>query len=441
MEVPLDAPGESRRVAIACQGGGSHTAFTAGVLKTLLRVEELKRYKVVGLSGTSGGAVCALLAWDNLLRGDTRGAAEALDAFWRDNCATAPHEQIINSWVLWASSLQNFITMPVVSPYYDNFFSVSALEEFKRMLERRVDFAKVGLQPEDSYPALLVGAVDVLSGEFKTFNSRRERITPETILASAAIPTLFRSVRAGDGRTYWDGLFSQNPPVRELTDEGPDEIWVIQINPKELESQPKTVIEIVDRRNELSGNLSLYQELRSIEKIDQLLEEGLLSPGGKYKQIVVRVIELSRSRFSRSLGTASKLNRDPRFIEELMSHGEARAEEFLAALAFEDAWRSRDLEAMVSFVAEDAQLVSSAPFPGNGPYNGKARIRSFLTEYLAEEVHMDLTKKQVARNGVAWTIRAATAEEPTNRVEGVVEAQFRDGKIKALRLRARIRAG
>ena len=71
--------------------------------------------------------------------------------------------------------------------------------------------------------------------------------------------------------------FSQNPPVRELTDEGPDEIWVIQINPKELESQPKTVLEIVDRRNELSGNLSLYQELRSIEKIDQLLEEGILS--------------------------------------------------------------------------------------------------------------------------------------------------------------------
>jgi NTE family protein len=441
MEVPLDAPGESKRVAIACQGGGSHTAFTAGVLKRLLRAEVLKHYEVVGLSGTSGGAVCALLAWDNLLRGDTRGAAEALDAFWRDNSATAPHEQIINSWILWASSLQNFITMPVVSPYYDNYFSVSALEEFKRMLERRVDFAKVGLQPEDSYPALLVGAVDLLSGEFKTFNSRRERITPETILASAAIPTLFRSVRVGDGGTYWDGLFSQNPPVRELTDEGPDEIWVIQINPKELETEPKTVIEIVDRRNELSGNLSLYQELRSIEKIDELLEEGLLSPDGTYKQIVVRVIELSRSRFSRSLGTASKLNRDPRFIEDLMSHGEARADEFLAALAFEDAWRSRDLEAVVSFFAEDAELVSSAPFPGNGPYNGKARIRSFLTEYLAEELSMDLTKKQVARNGVSWTARAATGEGPTNRAEGVVEAEFREGKIKALRLRAGIRTG
>jgi NTE family protein len=248
-------------------------------------------------------------------------------------------------------------------------------------------------------------------------------------------------VRAGDGRTYWDGLFSQNPPVRELTDEGPDEIWVIQINPKELESQPKTVLEIVDRRNELSGNLSLYQELRSIEKIDQLLEEGLLSPGGKYKQIVVRVIELSRPRFSRSLGTASKLNRDPRFIEDLMSHGEARADEFLAALAFEDALRSRDLEAVVSFFAEDAELVSSTPFPGNGPYNGKGRIHSFLTENFAEEVRMDLTKKQVARDRVAWTVRVATGDEPTNRTEGVVEAEFWEGKIRALRLRAGIRAG
>jgi NTE family protein len=435
----LNLRGERKRVAIACQGGGSHTAFTAGVLKRLLRAEELKRYEVVGLSGTSGGAVCALLAWHNLLRGDGAGAAEALDAFWRDNSATAPHEQIINSWILWASNLQNFVTIPAVSPY-DNFFSVSALEEFKKMLERRVEFGKIEVQPEDSYPVLLVGAVDVLSGEFRAFNSRRDRITPETILASAAIPTLFRSVRAGDGRTYWDGLFSQNPPVRELTDEGPDEIWVIQINPKELETEPRTVIEIADRRNELSGNLSLYQELRSIEKIDQLLEEGLLSSDGKYKQIVVRVIELSRSRFSRSLGTASKLNRDPRFIGDLMSHGEIRAEEFLAALAFEDAWRSRDPDAVMGYFAEDAELISSAPFPGRDPYRGTGQIRPFVAEHLAEEVRVDLTKKQVARNGVAWTIGLVRGDEPANHVEGVAEAEFRGRKIKALRLSAGTRA-
>jgi NTE family protein len=435
----LYARDERKRVAIACQGGGSHTAFTAGVLKRLLHAEELEGHEVVGLSGTSGGAVCALLAWHHLLRGDGAGAAEALDAFWRDNSATSPLEQIVNSWILWASNLQNFVTMPAISPY-DNPFSASVLEEFKRMLERRVDFGKLEVQPEDSYPVLLVGAVDVLSGEFRAFNSRREKITPEIILASAAIPTLFRSVRSGDGGTYWDGLFSQNPPVRELTDEGPDEIWVVQINPKELETEPRTVVEIADRRNELSGNLSLYQELHSIEKIDQLLEEGLLSADGKYKQIVVRVIELSRSRFSGSLGTASKLNRDPRFIEDLMSHGEARAEEFLAALAFEDAWRSREPDAVMDFFAEDAQLVSSAPFPGRGPYVGKAGIRPFVAEHLAEEVRVDLTKKQVARNGVAWTIGLLRGEEPANRVEGLAEAEFRGRKIKALRLSAGTRA-
>ena len=436
----MDTRGEiTRRVAIACQGGGSHTAFTAGVLKRLLRAEELERYEVVGLSGTSGGAVCALLAWHYLLRGDGARAAEALDAFWRDNSATAPHEQIVNSWILWASNLQNYVAMPAVSPY-DNYFSVSALEEFKRMLERRIDFGMIEVQPEDSYPVLLVGAVDVLSGEFRAFNSRRDRITPETILASAAIPTLFRSVRPGDGGTYWDGLFSQNPPVRELTDERPDEIWVIQINPKELETEPRTVLEIADRRNELSGNLSLYQELRSIEKIDQLLKAGLLPSDGKYKQIVVRVIELSRSRFSRSLGTASKLNRDPRFIEELMSHGEARAEEFLTALAFEDAWRSRNPDVVMSFFAEDAEIVSAAPFPGRGPYEGRAQLRSFVTDYLAEEVRMDLTKKQVARNGVAWMVKADTDDESGIRAEGLVEAQFRKGKIRILRLRDRARA-
>ncbi|CAN5298013.1 hypothetical protein BH18ACT10_BH18ACT10_15820 [soil metagenome] len=431
----MDARGERRRVAIACQGGGSHTAFTAGVLKRLLRAEELKGYEVVGLSGTSGGAVCALLAWHHLLRGDGAGAAEALDAFWRDNSATAPHEQIVNRWTVWAGNLQNFVTTPTVSPYYNPFSEIGA-DEFKKMLERRVDFGGVGVQPEGSYPVLLVGAVDVISGEFRAFNSRRDRISPDTILASAAIPTLFLSVRLDDGGTYWDGLFSQNPPVNELTDEGPDEIWVIQINPRELENEPRTFAEIADRRNELSGNLSLYQELRSIEKIDQLLEEGLLSRDGKYKQIVVRVIELSRSRFPGSLGAASKLNRDPRFIEDLMSHGEAQAGEFLAALAFEDAWRSRDTDAVMGFFAEDAELVSSAPFPERGPHKGRAQIRSFVAEHLAEEVRVDLTKKQVARNGVAWTVRALAGDKPTNRVKGVAEAEFRGRKIKALRLGA-----
>jgi NTE family protein len=422
-----------RRVAIACQGGGSHTAFTAGVLGRLLRAEDLAGYEVVGLSGTSGGAVCALLAWHNLLRADAARAVEDLDAFWRDNSATAPLEQILNYWTVWAGNLQNFVGIPAISPY-DNYFSVLGLEEFRRLLERRVDFRNVSAQPAGSYPVLLVGAVDVLTGEFRTFNSRRDKISAETILASAAIPTLFRSVRLEDGGTYWDGLFSQNPPVRELTDERPDEIWVIQINPKERESEPRTVTEIADRRNELSGNLSLHQELDFIERIDQMLEDGHLVRDGKYKQIVVRVIELSRSRFSRFLGTASKLNRDPHFIRDLISHGEARAEEFLTALGFEDAWKSRDPAAVMGFFAEDAEILSSAPFSNRGIHKGTSEVGRFVADYLARDIRVDPTRKQVARNGVAWTVKTPTDAGSSGRPKGIVEAEFRGGSIIALRL-------
>jgi NTE family protein len=426
--------GNKKRVAIACQGGGSHTAFTAGVMKGLLRSGRLQEHKVVALSGTSGGAVCALLAWHNLLGDDAAGAVEDLDAFWRDNSATAPHEQIMNNWVLWATNLQNFVATPTLSPYFNPFATVG-LQEFKAMLERRVDFQKVAVQPEATYPVLLVGAVDVLSGQFKAFHSRRDRISAETILASAAIPTLFQSVRL-EGGTYWDGLFSQNPPVKELTDERPDEIWVIQINPKETEHEPKTAAKIADRRNELAGNLSLYQELDFIEKIDQMLEDGHLPRDGKYRQIVVRVIELSRSRLSRSLGTASKLNRDPGFIRDLISHGEVRAEEFLTALAFEEAWRSRDPDAVMAFFADEATLVSSAPFPAGGRYTNRTQIRSFATEHLAREVRVDPTRKQIAQNGVTWTVRAPARDGLANRVEGVAEAVFRGGKLESLRLGA-----
>ena len=69
---------------------------------------------------------------------------------------------------------------------------------------------------------------------------------------------------------------------------------------------------------ELAGNLSLYQEPAFIEKIDQLLETGMLRRGGKYKQVAVRVIELPRSSLPRATA-ASKLNRNPVFIQNLMT--------------------------------------------------------------------------------------------------------------------------
>jgi NTE family protein len=424
------------RVAIACQGGGSHTAFTAGVLKRLLGAEELAEVDVVGLSGTSGGAVCALLAWSALLDDDPAAAGPRLEAFWADNSATTPLEQLVNAWVVWAARLENLVVLPAVSPY-DTPTSVQTLREFQAMLERQVDFGQLAAkarQAGESGPMLLLGAVDVLSGDFRAFNSRREPITADMVLASAAIPNLFRAVHVGGG-TYWDGLFSQNPPVRELVDTRPDELWVIQINASRTGREPRTIVEIADRRNELSGNLSLHQELRFIEKVDQLLEEGRLADDGKYKQIVIRLIELARPSRSRSLGTASKLNRDPAFIAELLAHGEAKAEEFLAALAFERAWRDRDPDAVLGCFDEDAELSSAAPFPDQGGLRGRHRIGRFVREHLTTDLHIDPTRKQVAGHRVSWTVRA-WRDGTNGQVLGHAEADFQDGKVVSLTLGA-----
>lgn len=305
---------KNRRIAIACQGGGSHTAFTAGVLKTFLKQKE---YSIVALSGTSGGAICALLAWYGLLMRERDLGVELLDSFWKDNSASSMGEILLNDWMVWVAGLRSTVVMPEISPYL---YPSWAQDEVKRMLEKHVEFEKIEKLVQPSSPMLIVGAVDILSGEFKVF--KNAQVTADAILASAAVPTLFRAVQMGNG-LFWDGLFSQNPPIRDLPDADPDEIWVVQIDPYRRKAEPKTVAEIHDRRNELAGNLSLNQEIYFIEKINELVNQKLLV-GSKYKFINVRRIEMSRD-----LDYASKLDRSSSFIQELMAYGEEQAEDFL----------------------------------------------------------------------------------------------------------------
>jgi NTE family protein len=282
-----------------------------------------------------------------------------------------------------------------------------------------------------------------MSGRFKAFDSRRREIDPDAVLASAAIPTLFRSVHTRGG-TYWDGLFSQNPPVRELLDAAPDELWVIQINPQERSAEPKTVSEIADRRNELAGNLSLYQELHFIEKVDTWLDEGILV-GDRYRPITVRVLEMSRSRLSSVFGAASKLNRDPLFIRKLVGQGLVKADEFLAALEFERAWRSGDASAVEAYFSADCEisdetasvgrrsaLTAADHHPGAGEAEASTSVGEWLAVRLARDVQVDLTRKQIAGDRVTWTVR--TTDRSGARTSGLVEARFAGGKVTSVRV-------
>lgn len=417
------------RVAIACQGGGSHTAFTAGVLGRLLDTDVTDKYEIVGLSGTSGGAICALLSWTALVDDEPQKAAELLEGFWADNSASSLSEQIMNWWMLWAGYVSNYIATPQISPYM-NPASEYGLKMLRDMLEKWVDFDRLnapdGDAPESGRPLLLLGAVDVMSGVFKAFNSDKGEITADAVLASAAIPTLFRSIPVGDG-LYWDGLFSQNPPVRDLLSTKPDEIWVIQINPRSRATEPTTVNEIADRRNELAGNLSLYQELHFIEKIDRMLEEGVLLDA-RYRPVAVRIIEKSRSEKSRRMGTVSKMNRDPAFLRGLIADGAATADDFVTALAFERAWRNKDAEAVFGFFADDCTLVSADPFPTASLGGDGDGLHDFITEQLAREIEVDMTRRQFAGDEVLWRIRFSD-EHVGERQLGQAGARFENGKI------------
>jgi NTE family protein len=150
---------------------------------------------------------------------------------------------------------------------------------------------------------------------------------------------------------------------------------------------------------------------------------------------MVRRIEMSKR-----LDTASKLNRNPYFIRDLVAHGEERAEEFLAALAFEDAWKAGDPDAVMGFFADDAEIVSSAPFPDRGTYRGLQEIRAFVLEHLGRDVRVDPTRKQIARDRVAWSVRVYR-DGLADRVEGVAEAEFREGKVKTFLLGTGTRPG
>ncbi len=308
-----------RRVAIACQGGGSHTAFTGGALQRLLASGD---HRIVALSGTSGGAVCALLAWYGLLTGGAAEAARLLERFWRANAATTLSEKAANAWMVGLARLEGRVSLPTVSPYV---YPDLAGAAFTDLLTRHVDvdrLARLQESPPEDQP-LLLGASDVLTGDFKAFSSRRREITVNAVLASAAVPLLFRAVEE-KGRYYWDGLFSQNPPVRELPEAGPDEIWVIRINPRGRTTEPKTVGDIADRRNELAGNLSLEQELYFIRKVNQWADRL----GDPYQRIEIREMTLDLE-----LDLASKLDRRPVFIRRLFDAGRERADSFLARLS------------------------------------------------------------------------------------------------------------
>ena len=314
------------RVAIACQGGGSHTAFTAGVLRKLLDEWKDEEYELVGISGSSGGAFNALATWYGLVTGDAQKAAGILDAIWNDMAVSSMQDRWMNQVVTGISRMDSAgFGIPSVSPSQIPMPEIGK-QRIRTVLTDHIDFSEIPDLCEQSAPELVVGTVNVNAGVFETFTN--EDVTVDAVLASAAVPNLFRAVDI-DGHYHWDGLFSQNPPVSDLmhqpSNRKPEELWVIQVNPQEFDGEPKTSEVIADRRNELSGNISLNQELGFIERVNDWIASGKLS-GDEFTKT-----EVTRIQMGKRFHCSTKVDRDPAFLTELRELGEKRASEFLAA--------------------------------------------------------------------------------------------------------------
>ena len=310
------------QVAIACQGGGSHTAFTAGVLQGLLAEWEPST-RLVGISGTSGGAFNALATWYGLVTSDEDRAIELLDAIWNDLAVSGVRDWLANGWLLGTHRLEAMgMPLPRLRPYQTPASGIGQ-DRIREALESNLDFDAIPELCERRTPELVVGTVNINAGVFETFTN--EEVTTEAVLASAAIPELFEAVEI-DGHYHWDGLFSQNPPIDDLMTvdavRKPDELWVVQINPQERRGEPSSTEEIANRRNELAGNISLNQELRFVERVNDWVDRGRL-PAERFARTRIERISMDEK-----YSAASKVDRSSEFIDDLMERGRRKATEF-----------------------------------------------------------------------------------------------------------------
>ena len=257
MQSPLRPREDPILVDLALQGGGAHGAFTWGVLDRLLEEPWLK---IEGISGTSAGAMNAAVLAQGLASGGVDGAKTALAQFWRRVSDAAlispfrrsPLDMLLGRWTLDTSPM--FLTLDLMarifSPYDLNPHGANPLRE---ILARSIDFKHLAEAPVK----LFVTATNVHSGQGRVF--RNAELTPEVLLASACLPTLFQAVEI-DGEAYWDGGYAGNPTITPLIREcQSSDTILVQVNPVERPGTPRTARDIVNRLNEVSFNATLAQ--------------------------------------------------------------------------------------------------------------------------------------------------------------------------------------
>ena len=333
-------------VDLGLQGGGAHGAFTWGVLDRLLEVPWLR---FDGISGTSAGAMNAVVMADGYAAGGPEGARTALEKFWKrvsdgallSPLRRGPLEILTGLWTLDYSPvyLAMDLASRVFSPY--DLGAASSVNPLRAILEESIDFTRVASAPM----RLFVTATNVRTGRGRVF--RNADLTPDVLLASACLPTMFKAVEI-DGEAYWDGGYSGNPSmaplIRECTSE---DTILIQINPVERPGTPKTAREIHNRLNEIAFNSNLIKELRAGALLRQVADPGRCEGAVWAKMRIHRIASEEMTQLSSS----SKVLAEWEFFCRLRDKGRRAAEAFLDAHGADLGVRSTlDLDALLEGV-------------------------------------------------------------------------------------------
>ncbi|MDZ4691278.1 patatin-like phospholipase family protein [Terricaulis sp.] len=320
---------KKKPISLALQGGGALGAYTWGALDRLLEDERLE---IKAVSGSSAGAMCAVVLADGLHDGPEAARAK-LRQFWegvaqagRSNpyrrtplmaflSAFQPAWLQQNYAALWAG-----MTSQVASPYDLNPLNLNPLRE---MLEELVDFERVRAC---SQLQLFIGATNVETGRIRIF--RTDELTADHVMASACLPQLFHAVEI-DGVPYWDGGFTGNPALFPLFDvQETSDIVIVQIHPIERVGTPRTAADISARETEITFNASLLGELRAIDFVARLMDQQKL-PEGRYRKMLIH--NLSEGTALTPLGSGIDLNTDLNFFNQLFEIGWSAADAWLGS--------------------------------------------------------------------------------------------------------------
>jgi len=312
-------------VDFALQGGGAHGAFTWGALDRLLEEPWLQ---IDGIAGTSAGAMNAATLVDGHAQGGAEGARTAMETFWRNVSRAASLsplrrgflDVLLDRWSLDYSPV--FIAMDLMTRLFSPYdLNPGGFNPLRQILSECIDFERLGRAPIK----LFVTATNVRTGHGRVFRNRE--VTPDVLLASACLPTMFQAVEI-NGESYWDGGYSGNPNITPLVREcNSKDTILVQINPVERPSTPKTAREILNRINEVSFNASDLEELRMIALLRQVANPGN-TEGAQWAGMRIHRVA---SDIMVNLGYSSKLNAEWDFLCMLRDTGRRAAGSFLDA--------------------------------------------------------------------------------------------------------------